>query len=116
MPAGRRGEQRIDRLGVADHVGEVADRCTVGIPRSVDVVGEHRLGSERGVVETPAVPDGRFEQRLARRVAFATLSRPDRLRVLAPFAGAAARLGARRPGGAPSNPSRIGTPEATSCS
>ena len=47
-------------------------------------------------------------ERLARRAAFATLTRPDRLRVLAPLAGAAARLGARRLGRAFSDSSRLG--------
>jgi len=47
-------------------------------------------------------------ERLARRAAFATLTRPDRLRVLAPLAGAAARLGARRLGRALPDSSRLG--------
>jgi glycolate oxidase iron-sulfur subunit len=47
-------------------------------------------------------------ERLARRAAFATLTHPRRLRALAPLAGAAARLGARRLGRALPDSSRAG--------
>jgi glycolate oxidase iron-sulfur subunit len=47
-------------------------------------------------------------ERLARRAAFATLTHPGRLRVLAPLAGTAVRLGARRLGRALPDSSRVG--------